>query len=354
MMASQPNLNPASVATHASRDSPPSTPRTTDSPTGQSPEDSSYTRDQEMSTPSDNYTSNDAPPPQLQPGRAISTFVIYTPKDIESPLDHPTGTTAALRQEDVHILENEFPNGGTLSSVHSPDEAVLWVEAHYADPLVTSIRSHGIGGPIASMLSPGIPALAIFGSFLEKSVVEAAQLLADGSKFMVMLRPTTDDPVPKWGRHAAGYPTFRDDRTEPQDGSPIDPDLEETIDRDDISTDTTEVSCRDSNGVLRLRGGADDDTYTPWLGPIHQSSLNVIVRPAVGIEHHVWLMSRIQVLIILLLLLPPHLTVSQCDVVQSPKRVHRLRPTGSSTTARFLDTIFGEIRVPRDSRRSFL
>ncbi|KAJ6613477.1 hypothetical protein B0H10DRAFT_2048679 [Mycena sp. CBHHK59/15] len=137
----------------------------------------------------------------------ISTFVIYTSTNLNSfasaspPV--PTGTTTtALRQEDAQVLENEFADGGTIFSVHSPDEAVAWVEAHCDHPLLKSIRSHSLGGPIAAILSPDEPALAIFGSILDSGVLEVAKLVSDLSKFTVMIRPLTDDPVPEWRRAA--------------------------------------------------------------------------------------------------------------------------------------------------------
>ncbi|KAJ7231944.1 hypothetical protein C8J57DRAFT_178077 [Mycena rebaudengoi] len=246
-----------------------------------------------------------APPPEMPEMDAPqkgSTFVIYTPKDMDSPLDLPTGTTTALRPEDVEILENEFPDGGTISSVHSPDKAILWVEAHYEDQLLKSMRSHGIGGPIASMLSSDIPALAIFGSFLEKSVVQAAQLLADSSRIMVMLRPITDDPIPKWERgrvtiygdnHDDKKPkgTWREDSDDNQSDAG-----QQTIDSDDSSAasmdETNEMYA--INGVLRLRGGAGDDDYSPWLGPDHNFSYTVTLRPNTGGEQCIRLRSKIQ------------------------------------------------------------
>jgi hypothetical protein len=59
-------------------------------------------------------------------------------------------------------LKNEIAEGGTLVSVYSPDDAMLWLEAHYDDPPLTSMRLLGVGGPIA-MLSPDEPSLVILG-----------------------------------------------------------------------------------------------------------------------------------------------------------------------------------------------
>ncbi|KAJ7241971.1 hypothetical protein C8J57DRAFT_1726395 [Mycena rebaudengoi] len=256
-----------------------------------------YSSDQEMWTPLVNNTTHNVPLPQLQPGGSpIATFVIYTPKDLESPLDLPTGTTAALRQEDVDVLENEFPNGGILSSVHSPDEAVLWVETHYTDPLLESIRSHGIGGPIASMLSPDIPALVIFGSFLEKSVVQAAQLLANGSRLMVMLRPAIDCPVPKWEGNAGNDIQSQHVNQEDINQCHL-AEHEETHGSDNSSiASTEEVEEMDSgtSGVLRLRGGAEEDEYSPRLSPIHNIEIDITLCPDVGVAHRLRLVSDTQ------------------------------------------------------------
>ncbi|KAJ7231313.1 hypothetical protein C8J57DRAFT_1385202 [Mycena rebaudengoi] len=225
---------------------------------------------------------------------------------MESPLDLPTGTTAALRPEDLHILENEFPHDGTISSVHSPDKAVPWVEAHYGDPILKSMRTAGIGGPIASMLSPDIPALAIFGSFLEKSVVRAAQLLADSSRFMVMLRPITDDPVAKWERgrvtiygdnHYHYDKELKGTTSRGEDSDDDQSDVgQQTVDSDDGSTAGMDEAHETyaTNGVLRLRGGASDEDYSPWLGPVHNFSFTVILRSDTGGEHRVWLDSEIR------------------------------------------------------------
>ncbi|KAJ6596553.1 hypothetical protein B0H10DRAFT_2327212 [Mycena sp. CBHHK59/15] len=137
----------------------------------------------------------------------IATFVIYTPtrddQSASAPPPSPTGTVTALRQEDVPTLEDEFTEGGVIFSLHSPDKAIAWLEAHYEDPLIISIRAHGLGGPLAAMLSPDVPALSIFGSILDSWVLRAAKLLSDMSGFAVMIRPLMDNPVPKWTCAAA-------------------------------------------------------------------------------------------------------------------------------------------------------
>ncbi|KAJ6590771.1 hypothetical protein B0H10DRAFT_2233522 [Mycena sp. CBHHK59/15] len=149
----------------------------------------------------------DNPPASQESSLNIATFVIYTPtrddQSASAPPPSPTGTVTALRQEDVPTLEDEFTEGGVIFSLHSPDKAIAWLEAHYEDPLIISIRAHGLGGPLAAMLSPDVPALSIFGSILDSWVLRAAKLLSDMSGFAVMIRPLMDNPVPKWTCAAA-------------------------------------------------------------------------------------------------------------------------------------------------------
>lgn len=62
-----------------------------------------------------------------------------------------------------------------MDLVHSPDDIVVWLEAHYDHPLLKNMRSRGVGGPIAAMLSPDGPSLVIFGSIHDGWVVKAAE-----------------------------------------------------------------------------------------------------------------------------------------------------------------------------------
>lgn len=84
--------------------------------------------------------------------------------------------------------------GGCLISVHDPVEAASWIEDHWDNPLLTSIRNSGCGGPFPWMLSPGEPALAIFGSFGDPIVVNMADSLAELSGFPAVIRPSSDNP----------------------------------------------------------------------------------------------------------------------------------------------------------------
>lgn len=87
--------------------------------------------------------------------------------------------------------------GGCLISVHEPAVAEAWVENNYDSLLLKSIRNKDIGGPLAVMLYPNIPALAIFGSYEDTSVQRLAQRLVEVSSFPVMIRALLDNPVPK-------------------------------------------------------------------------------------------------------------------------------------------------------------
>jgi hypothetical protein len=69
------------------------------------------------------------------------------------------------------------------------------MEDNWNDPVLTSIRNSGCGGPFAWMLSPTKPALAIFGGYNEPVVVNMAQTLAHSSGFPVVIRPPSDNPA---------------------------------------------------------------------------------------------------------------------------------------------------------------
>jgi hypothetical protein len=80
-------------------------------------------------------------------------------------------------------------------SIYEPTEAALWIEDNWDNPLLTSFRNSGCGGPFAWMLSPTKPALVIFGSYNEPVVVNMAQTLAHSSRFPVVIRPDSDNPA---------------------------------------------------------------------------------------------------------------------------------------------------------------
>ncbi|KAJ7467450.1 hypothetical protein B0H11DRAFT_2284397 [Mycena galericulata] len=189
----------------------------------------------------------------------ISTFILFMPEELDGSNDR-----AAVRPQDVHFLENSVTNGGNSSSVHRPGEAENWVEDHYDAALLESIRSLGVGGPIATMLSPEIPALAIFGSILDRPVLELAQTLSDASKFPVMVRPIEDDPVPMFIHQQRETVSGTEHGMEDSGGGMGDSDYE--MEEDDSATSELEGTSAESGddedfpapeeGVFRLRGGA--------------------------------------------------------------------------------------------------
>ncbi|KAJ7889765.1 hypothetical protein B0H13DRAFT_2341350 [Mycena leptocephala] len=121
--------------------------------------------------------------------------VIFHPPALTRRPNDPT----ALQCRDAVALENGLPTGGVLLSVHSPCDAVAWLESHYDHPLVRALRSRNRDGPIAIQLSADEPALAIFGSVSDRSISRRARELAQISGFTVMVRPKSENPIPCFG-----------------------------------------------------------------------------------------------------------------------------------------------------------
>jgi hypothetical protein len=96
---------------------------------------------------------------------------------------------------DLTYIQTNLGIGGCLMSIHEPVEAASWMEDNWDNPLLTSIRNSGCEGPLAWMLSPQEPALAIFGCYENPTVVDMAQSVADLSGFPVVIRPTCDNPA---------------------------------------------------------------------------------------------------------------------------------------------------------------
>lgn len=78
-------------------------------------------------------------------------------------------------------------------SVHQPTKAAQWVENNYDHRLLRSIRDQGLGGPVALMLFPTTPALAIFGESDNENLY-LSRKLAILSDLPVVLRPLEDRP----------------------------------------------------------------------------------------------------------------------------------------------------------------
>ncbi|KAJ7622263.1 hypothetical protein FB45DRAFT_1091051 [Roridomyces roridus] len=165
----------------------------------------------------------------------------------------------AVRPNDVSFLENAAPDGRNSCDICRSVEAENWVEEHFDTPLLQSIRSAGLGGPLATMLSPETPALTIFGSFLDNRVLDLARALCEESALVVMIRSQAEDPVALFLRQsfvAAETP----DTKQQSDGRCFsgDPDSERESD--------LEVPPRD--GVFRLRGGAThSDRQLDYITP---------------------------------------------------------------------------------------
>jgi hypothetical protein len=151
------------------------------------------------------------------------------------------------------------------------------------DPLLETMRSIGLGGPIAAMLCPDVPALVIFGSILDDWVLEAAKLLSKQSGFTVMIQPLGDDPVKTWsslnkspeGNNIEGI--AHTDLGHHQDSSDkIDEDQDyEEEDSTTSEEDTEGLSSQD--GVFRLRGGSgkSNEKYNPQKGPVHHFDIHL-------------------------------------------------------------------------------
>ncbi|KAJ6624741.1 hypothetical protein B0H10DRAFT_1943032 [Mycena sp. CBHHK59/15] len=235
----------------------------------------------------------------------------------------------SIRLEDIATLQNRLTDGGALFSLHSPNDAVTWVEAHYDDLLLSSMRSHGLGGPIAAMVSPDEPALAIFGSILDSWALKAAKQLSKLSNFTVMIRPLAEDPVTLWARAAAAddadtgisesgvasavaelhsHPLVvenisAEESKNPNEGETDEPDSDVGSSDTDVASDGT-TSQRGK--ARRLRGGASESDsegegesdsnidYTPWFGPVHNLDLHLKLCHAVGISIPVTLRSKTQ------------------------------------------------------------
>ncbi|KAJ7450335.1 hypothetical protein B0H11DRAFT_323056 [Mycena galericulata] len=310
----------------------------------------------------------------------ISTFIIYAPDGQSDP-----GGVTSLRVEDWRVLEKlGGGEGGTMTSIHSPDDATAWVESHYDHQLLVSMRSSGLGGPIATMLSPNIPALAVFGDIGDSAVLKAAKLLSNLSQFMVMIRPLADDPIAKWAQAAAApqnenpsvshnmpdivvedtEPTMNiDQRTDTRSNSTNDEALDAAENEseycaDDIVEDVTGAensadSGHDSGvGIYRLRGGAGSNefSYTPWLGPVHDVDAMLDIQPGTDAAYKATIRSKTQVWAIF----PVCRSRSDSFSVHSPVQIRRQGQEWLSTAGYLLDPLHGVIQQVPSLPRSLI
>ncbi|KAJ6511078.1 hypothetical protein C8R45DRAFT_1162498 [Mycena sanguinolenta] len=123
--------------------------------------------------------------------REPGTFVIYIP----SHNGLPRPLVDSFTRNDLTCIQANLDLGGGLVSVHAPEEAVSWIEDHWDNDILSSIRHCGLGGPLSCMLSPEEPGLAIFGSYENLTVVNIAQSLAEASGFPVVIRPASENPA---------------------------------------------------------------------------------------------------------------------------------------------------------------
>ena len=94
--------------------------------------------------------------------------------------------------DDFTRLKSQW-SGGCILSVHDSVLADAWIDTNYEHKCLVALREHNIGGPVASMLSVELPALAIFGT-ISIPLIQIADELAELSGFLVMVRPLSEDP----------------------------------------------------------------------------------------------------------------------------------------------------------------
>lgn len=82
-----------------------------------------------------------------------------------------------------------------MVSVYDSELADSWIDDNHDHPLLTLLHKSGIGGPIASILSFDLPALAIFGT-MSVQLIQMANELADLAAFPVIVRPVEENPFP--------------------------------------------------------------------------------------------------------------------------------------------------------------
>ncbi|KAJ7177637.1 hypothetical protein C8R46DRAFT_1328224, partial [Mycena filopes] len=158
---------------------------------------------------------------------------------------------------------------------HHPKEALTWVESHYNDRVVVSVRSRGLGGPLATMIGPDLQGLAIFGSITKKYVLRAAHILADASGYPVIIQPRSDDPILVWGTPVTPGPNGEqsDPPTAPESGYGV------GGGGDDDG---------DDEGIMRTPTGDEVvDKNRSWIGPIPPSNIHLKLCGASTVDYDV-------------------------------------------------------------------
>ncbi|KAJ6453674.1 hypothetical protein C8R47DRAFT_1329271 [Mycena vitilis] len=195
-------------------------------------------------------------------------FAIYMPK--AAPKLKETADCSPFTQQELHAFEQALPSGGTICSTHYPKDALSWVEAHYSDALLACMRLRGTGGPVATMLSPEMQALALFGSIRRKWVLWAAQTLADISGFPVIIQPRSDDPLLQWNKLSGN-----------SGGSNIKP--------SDGDGDAT-----GGDGMAPPTDEDHIDIYAGWMSPVHRSDIRLQLCAVANITHDVTIHAETQ------------------------------------------------------------
>ncbi|KAJ7794123.1 hypothetical protein B0H13DRAFT_2512710, partial [Mycena leptocephala] len=166
-----------------------------------------------------------------------------------------TNDSTAIRPEDVQFLENNVLAGDQSRQKIGWSRIMILLFSSPSDPSVSVA--------LATMVSPDMPALAIFGSALDDRVLELAKTLSEVSTFAVMVRSAADDPLVKFNEirrnmdFKAGPHSMADD-DDKTDG--------ESMSGDSASTDTEpedDYDYRGEAGVFRLREVSRD-----LMGPI--------------------------------------------------------------------------------------
>ncbi|KAJ7742733.1 hypothetical protein DFH07DRAFT_777660 [Mycena maculata] len=197
------------------------------------------------------YSAQEHPQPTSTPGvdntgvTEISTFVIYSPRSAASDFVQKSkdGDITALFPEDLETLQTAFSDGGEIVSVHKPDIADGWV-------------------------------------------LKAAKVLSDISKFIVMIRPTKDNPLLKWtpGDHRDTSVNIQPPEAVEEDSDCPGIDTPENIEEgnDDASEDDTPS----------IQSGENTESTTS--APIHNVDVRLDIQPATGISYQVELLTKIQ------------------------------------------------------------
>ncbi|KAJ7133734.1 hypothetical protein C8R43DRAFT_644647 [Mycena crocata] len=127
---------------------------------------------------------------------SVASMVIYWPEKETQETNDKDYIRQPSESAGLEEIPKYLPNGGTIFSIHQPGTSLVWLEENFDLPIVKVIRdSEGLSGPLAMMLSPEEPALAIFGEPAMVKRAKLAQKLANKSNFPVIARLPEHDPM---------------------------------------------------------------------------------------------------------------------------------------------------------------